>query len=420
MRKLLTAAVLLAVLAGAAHAQGPPQPPPLASINGYLTFNVTNASGQQALPSDAIAFPAITLYNRGTKDAYFKLGPTSAVVATTTPSGVASGKIPAGARIVFWVGSGNKNLALITAGADTTTVEAYQSTGPMDFGLLGGGSGGGAVTSVFTRTGDVVATTGDYTCAQVTNAACLNSANTYTAAGASLAPVALYNGALFTGGGTTNTLPMVLLSPSGATGATTWSTNGTFLGVNAASGFSGLFLDFHVNGAASVFSVASNGAVVSNGNITANGSILAGSTSLIQWTGRGILTSPAAGAIKFGAADVAAPVAQTISTQSVVAGTTNTAGVNTTVVGSLSTGSGVSGDILFQTGGTGAGTTAQNTATTALTLKGATQTVQVASGKALQLGNTFAAGVPVPTGSLLLTDAAGNVYKISACLASGC
>ena len=34
----------------------------------------------------------------------------------------------------------------------------------------GGSSGGGAVTSVFTRTGAVVATTGDYTAAQVTNA----------------------------------------------------------------------------------------------------------------------------------------------------------------------------------------------------------------------------------------------------------
>ena len=38
-----------------------------------------------------------------------------------------------------------------------------------------GGWGGGAVSSVFTRTGDVVATTGDYTVAQVTGAAPLNN-----------------------------------------------------------------------------------------------------------------------------------------------------------------------------------------------------------------------------------------------------
>jgi hypothetical protein len=169
-----------------------------------------------------------------------------------------------------------------------------------------------------------------------------------------------------------------------------------------------------------VFSVASNGAIVANGNITGNGSLFASGTSNIQWTSRGILTSPAAGSIKFGAADAAAPVAQTIATQSVVAGTTNTAGANATIIGSLSTGSGASGDIIFQTGGTGAGATVQNTATTALTIKGATQTVQVASGKALQLGNAFVATPATPTGTLLLTDSAGAVYKIPACLASGC
>jgi hypothetical protein len=312
-------------------------------------------------------------------------------VATTTPTGVGAGKVPAGTRLTVWTGSGNKNLAMITAGTDTTTVEAYQSTGPMDFGLLGTGGGAGA------------------DCSTITNAACLNAANTYTTAGASAAPVALYNGALFTGGGTTNTLPMILASPSSAVAATTWNNAGTFFGVNAASGFSGLFLDFHVNGGASVFSVASNGAIVANGNITGNGSLFASGTSNIQWTSRGILTSPAAGSIKFGAADAAAPVAQTIATQSVVAGTTNTAGANATIIGSLSTGSGASGDIIFQTGGTGAGATVQNTATTALTIKGATQTVQVASGKALQLGNAFVATPATPTGTLLLTDSAGAV-----------
>src|SRR5215475_13817920 len=44
----------------------------------------------------------------------------------------------------------------------------------------GGGGGGGAVSSVFTRTGAVVAQTGDYTAAQVTNAAAVNAANTFT------------------------------------------------------------------------------------------------------------------------------------------------------------------------------------------------------------------------------------------------
>lgn len=88
-----------------------------------------------------------------------------------------------------------------------------------------------------------------------------------------------------------------------------------------------------------------------------------------------ILTRSAAATLQHGAADAAAPVAQTVRFQSVVAGTNNTAGANTTIIGSLSTGSGTSGDIIFQTGGTGAGATAQNTATSALIIKGATQLV---------------------------------------------
>jgi hypothetical protein len=80
-----------------------------------------------------------------------------------------------------------------------------------------------------------------------------------------------------------------------------------------------------------------------------------------------------------GAADAASPIAQTLSVQNVVAGTADTAGVATTIIGSLSTGSGASGDIILKTGGTGASSTVQNTATTALTIKGATQNIVVAS-----------------------------------------
>ena len=88
-----------------------------------------------------------------------------------------------------------------------------------------------------------------------------------------------------------------------------------------------------------------------------------------------ILSRSAAAAVQLGLADAAAPVAQGLRVQSVVAGTADTAGTNWTLRGSLSTGSGASGDIIFQTGGTGEGSTAQNTATTALTIKGATQLV---------------------------------------------
>lgn len=54
-----------------------------------------------------------------------------------------------------------------------------------DFRFVGGppsgGGGGGAVASVFGRTGAVAAASGDYTAAEVTNAAATNASNTFTA-----------------------------------------------------------------------------------------------------------------------------------------------------------------------------------------------------------------------------------------------
>ena len=54
-----------------------------------------------------------------------------------------------------------------------------------------------------------------------------------------------------------------------------------------------------------------------------------------------------------GLADAASPVAQTISVQSVVAGTTNTAGANFSINGSQGTGTGAGGSILFRTAAAG-------------------------------------------------------------------
>lgn len=126
----------------------------------------------------------------------------------------------------------------------------------------------------------------------------------------------------------------------------------------------------------------------------------------------------AAASFRFGAADAAAPVAQVLTVQNVVAPTADTAGVPTTIIGSLSTGSGTSGDIILQTGGTGAGSTSQNAAATSLTIKGATQTVLVASGKKLQLGNAATTGLSagvlaaLTNATLVLTDSAGQDYRI--------
>lgn len=70
---------------------------------------------------------------------------------------------------------------------------------------------------------------------------------TSTLNGAASAPPVSLTGTWFTGGTGTTTKPQFLVEPAGTT-STNWDTNGTGLGVNAPSGFSGNLLDLQVNG----------------------------------------------------------------------------------------------------------------------------------------------------------------------------
>lgn len=218
-------------------------------------------------------------------------------------------------------------------------------------------------------------------------------------------PALFLTGTILTGATGTTNFPSFFIQPSGATAAANWNTAGTAFGMNLTSGWGGDYVNLQKAGA-SIFKIDTNASIIAGGGIQIAG------TSAFLWASRGALSSPTAGSIQSGSGDAASPVAQTFRAQSVVAGTSNTAGQNWTVVGSLSTGSGTSGDIIFQTGGTGAGATAQNSATTALTIKGATQTVQVASGVALQLGNIRSAGVLVQGGSVTMLDSAGTTITV--------
>lgn len=65
--------------------------------------------------------------------------------------------------------------------------------------------------------------------------------------GAASTPPQKLTGTWFTGGSATTTKPQLLIEPTGAT-STAWSTSGTGIGVNAASGFAGNLLDLQVNG----------------------------------------------------------------------------------------------------------------------------------------------------------------------------
>ena len=107
------------------------------------------------------------------------------------------------------------------------------------------------------------------------------------------------------------------------------------------------------------------------------------------------LTRKAAANLRLGAADAASPVAQTLSVQSVVAGTSNTAGANLTITGSQGTGTGAGGSIIFQVAPAGSSGTAQNALATALTIDsnkyvtiGSSGGLYSGGGNSLYLGNT--------------------------------
>jgi hypothetical protein len=91
----------------------------------------------------------------------------------------------------------------------------------------------------------------------------------------------------FSGGSTTTTFPMMFWQPTGATAAA-WSTGGTFIGINAASGFTGNFIDCRLNGATAsgaAFSVSNNGNAVFGGSITGVGITASGSITTTAASG---------------------------------------------------------------------------------------------------------------------------------------
>ncbi len=210
----------------------------------------------------------------------------------------------------------------------------------------------------------------------------------FATSGALSEPAVSFTGTPIAGGTTTTTKPLVLIEPMGTT-STGWDLNGAMFGINMASGFSsGYAIDVQKNGVR-IFSVFNSGSITTSGNVSASGAVSAGATANISWSTRGILSSPAAGQIQLGAADAASPVAQTLSVQSVVAGTSNTAGANWTLKGSAGTGTGAGGNIIFQVAPAGSSGSSQNAYSTALTINGntllATFGGQLTTGGAIQI-----------------------------------
>ena len=124
-----------------------------------------------------------------------------------------------------------------------------------------------------------------------------------------------------------------------------------------------------------------SGSFAGASGLTTNGTNLTlGSSSQLLWSTDLILTRRGTANLRFGAADAAAPVAQTLSVQSVVAGTSNIAGANLTITGSQGTGTGAGGSIIFQVAPAGSSGTAQNALVNLL---------EVTSTRRLSFYNTF-------------------------------
>ena len=108
----------------------------------------------------------------------------------------------------------------------------------------------------------------------------------------------------------------------------------------------------------------------------------------------------AAATFRLGGADAAAPIAQTIGVQNVLAGTSNTAGADTYFQASTGTGTGVGGIFHFQTALAGSSGTTQNTLADEMTIDGASGVTLLRGGNSTpQLTFTPNSGVAMSLGS---------------------
>ena len=269
-------------------------------------------------------------------------------------------------------------------------------------------------------------------------------------AGAASAPAVSITGTPFAGTGTTS-YPLMYLNQSTATATTTLNTAGTFLGINSHG--TADFVNFMKDGA-SKFSVDYNGNVTATeyyvgtaigmynygvgvmiaaggsgtyGLYLGSGAAQMESTRTFGWTNGAattgtldtIVSRKGAANWQYGGPDAASPVAQKISFQSVVAGNTNTAAVSTTIIGSLSNGSGGGGDIIFQTTASVASSGVQNSPVTALTIKGGTQAIQLAEATNFVFGTTTGTKIGTATSQKLAFYNATPIVQPSGDLATG-
>lgn len=264
-----------------------------APLSGGGTTNFLRADGAWAVPagggggSGTVTSVSVTTAN----------GVSGSVAnATTTPAiSLTLGAITPASVAASGAVSGS-NLSGTNTGDQTITLTGdVTGSGSGSFATTAAKIGGNAVSlggaltlsGAFGTTFTVTATTS----ITLPTSGTLLSSTTQIAssvAGAASIPIVNLTGALPTGTATT-AFPGIYYNASGAVAVTSFSTNTTVFGVNAASGFAGNFFDMHVNGGGSLFSVSSSGNVTTSGNYTGASYVFSGNSTRI--------TAPSNGAV---------------------------------------------------------------------------------------------------------------------------
>ena len=276
-----------------------------------------------------------------------------------------------------------------------------------------------------------------------------SSNNIFNANGALSISSVLVNGTWLTSGGSsTTTKPQFLIEVNGTTSAS-WSTNGTGVGVNAPSGFTGNIVDFQSNGV-STFKVSSTETVLtamSGAYVTVQGHILkggfSGSTAGRPSIAMGLISGSSiyakVGGISANDAFCVSSESGTVDVNVFGAFTTNTSrnvvfgaapknydgvytGAGHTATFSGGAGSSVTtggaGGNAFITGGVAAGSGNNNGGNVVLsggaaTGSGSAGIVSIASGIVFRLGNTaVASGALVTTHYVTLQDITGQLFRV--------
>lgn len=267
-----------------------------------------------------------------------------------------------------------------TSSADGTPVTVYADPSTHRLLVSSSGGGSGTVTGVLVATANGFAGTSDANPATPTLTLSTTITGILQGNGTAISAAAT-NG---TGAVSLTTSPAFVTPSLGVATATTLAIGGATIGANAL---------------ALTGTILVSGAITSSSGTSSFGAITLAAAQPITWSGRGIISSPASGTLQLGAADAAAPVAQILRAQSVVAGTTDTAGQNFNIDASVGTGTGVGGNIIFNGAPHSTTGSTQNALSPILTLNGDTLSASFAGSVGVSGGLAVTGNISLSAGT---------------------